>query len=75
MKHEYIMIDGKRIDVKASLREISKVECSSSLSEFIAQAWHVVEPGQEYVHNWHIDLICDSLEAITDGVMVDDERY
>jgi len=75
VKHEYIMIDGKRIDVKASLREISKVECASSLSEFISQAWHVVEPGQEYVHNWHIDLICDSLEAITDGVMVDDERY
>ena len=27
----------------------------------------MIEPGQPYVHGWHIDAICDHLQAITDG--------
>lgn len=37
-----------------------------SLSEFIRQAWHLVEPA-EYVHGWHIDAMSEHLQAITDG--------
>lgn len=39
---------------------------NQSLSEFIKLAWHVVE-RDTYVHGWHIDAICQHLEAITDG--------
>lgn len=46
--------------------EISKSECEESFIEFIRQAWHVVEPGQNYLENWHIGLIAAHLEAITD---------
>lgn len=28
-------------------------------------AWHVLEPGQPYKHGWHVDAICEHLEAIT----------
>lgn len=38
-----------------------------ALREFIEQAWHVVEPENPYVHGWHIDAICDHLEAVTSG--------
>lgn len=38
-----------------------------SLSEFVRMAWHVLEPGQPYIHGWHVEAICDHLEAITDG--------
>lgn len=38
-----------------------------SLSEFIKQAWHVVEPGTPYIHGWHIDAICEHLDAVTRG--------
>ena len=31
------------------------------------EAWHVLEPNTPYVHGWHIDAICDHLEAVTDG--------
>lgn len=46
---------------------IERELCSRSLSEFVRQAWHVLEPGQPYIHGWHVDAICEHLEAITDG--------
>jgi predicted phage terminase large subunit-like protein len=74
-KPEFLNISGKRVDIRMSLISISKAECESDLTEFIKQAWHVVEPGQPYLHNWHIDLIAEHLTAITDELMLDDERY
>lgn len=41
--------------------------CENSLHEFIIQYWHVVEPGREFVDNWHIQALCDHLEAVTAG--------
>lgn len=31
------------------------------------EAWHVLEPSQKLVWNWHLDALCEHLEAITDG--------
>lgn len=44
-------------------------EQCTSLAGFIREAWHVLEPSQPYVHGWHIDVICDHLEAVTDGLI------
>ena len=44
-----------------------KEACEESLTAFIKAAWHIVEPGQPYVHGWHIDAICEHLEAVTNG--------
>jgi len=38
-----------------------------TLSGFIKEAWSVVEPSSTFVHGWHIDAICDHLEAVTSG--------
>lgn len=38
-----------------------------SFRDYIEGAWHVVEPATTYVHNWHIDIICEYLEAINSG--------
>lgn len=54
---------------QASLQELverSRGRCKS-LKNFIAEAWHILEPTAVYVHNWHIDVICDHLEAVTRG--------
>jgi predicted phage terminase large subunit-like protein len=64
--------DGQPIDIEQQLMEISRAECEESLSEFIRQSWDVIEPAMLYVHGWHIDFICEHLEAITDGVELDD---
>ena len=67
--------NGQPIDIDGQLLNISKAECEESLAEFIQQAWHVVEPGQEYIHNWHVDLICEHLEAVTDGEILPDGTH
>jgi predicted phage terminase large subunit-like protein len=38
-----------------------------SLSQFIRAAWHVIEPGTDYLHNWHIDAVSEHLQAVSDG--------
>jgi predicted phage terminase large subunit-like protein len=53
------------------LKQIEKRKCEISLAEFVRCAWSVIEPGQPYVHGWHIDFICAHLEAITDGIELD----
>lgn len=37
------------------------------LYDFILGAWHVVEPGRDFIENWHIVLICRFLEALAEG--------
>lgn len=50
------------------LAAIEKALCQKSLRQFVQFAWHQVEPAtQEFQGNWHIDAICEHLEAITRG--------
>lgn len=35
------------------------------LTGFVRWAWPILEPGTEYVPNWHIDAVSEHLEAIT----------
>jgi hypothetical protein len=41
--------------------------CEAKLSVFVRCAWHIVEPTTPYLHNWHIDAICEHLEAVSLG--------
>lgn len=47
------------------LIELEKELCARSLAEFVRLSWPILEPGQEYIHGWHVDAICEHLEAIT----------
>jgi predicted phage terminase large subunit-like protein len=38
-----------------------------TLAGFVREAWHVLEPNAVYVHNWHIDAICDHLTSVSHG--------
>jgi predicted phage terminase large subunit-like protein len=40
---------------------------SRSLVDFIRAAWPILEPGTPYIHGWHMDAICDHLQAVSDG--------
>lgn len=46
--------------------EATRERCKT-LSGFVREAWHIVEPTQPYVHGWVIDAICEHLEAVTYG--------
>jgi len=55
-----ILLDLIRKEEERRLAEVS-------LYEFVKQAWHVVEPGVPFVGGWHIEVICQHLEAVTNG--------
>ena len=46
---------------------IEKEACKRSLATFVMRAWHVLEPGQEYIHGWHVEAIAQHLEAVSNG--------
>lgn len=48
-------------------KEQGRRAAERSLYEFVKQAWHVVEPGVPFIESWHILVICDHLQAITEG--------
>jgi predicted phage terminase large subunit-like protein len=40
--------------------------CAHSLHTYVQNAWSLVEPASPFVDNWHIGLICEYLQAVTD---------
>lgn len=52
---------------KADLLAIEREACKRSLATFVREAWDVLEPGTPYVHGWHVEAICEHLEAVTRG--------
>ena len=47
-----------------TLEEVDQALAEKYLDHFIQQAWHVLEPGTEYIPNWHIDAICEHVMAL-----------
>ena len=39
--------------------------CKRSLHNFVKRAWHIIEPGTPFVDNWHVEAICEHLEAVS----------
>lgn len=59
------MIAG--MDMDQIMRDLDQADCEHTLRNFIQLGWPLLEPGRKYVPNWHIDCICDHLEAVTKG--------
>jgi hypothetical protein len=51
----------------ARIQDKATEAAQKRLAEFVRQAWHVLEPATDYIHGWHVDVICDHLEAVTRG--------
>lgn len=41
--------------------------CRDSLRRFVREAWPLVEPGHQLIWGWHLDSICELLEAVSRG--------
>ena len=59
--------DWKFSDLSDEDKELYKSLAEKSLYHFYRQAWFVVEPGVNFVDNWHIHSLCKHLEATTKG--------
>ena len=53
-------LDRRRIEEEAKA-------LSLSLSAFVQAAWPALKPEDPYMHNWHVDAICEHLDAVTRG--------
>ena len=49
---------------------IEREYCARSLSNFVRQAWRIYDPSSPLVWGWHIDAICEHLEAVTHGDII-----
>src|SRR5258708_34302475 len=43
---------------------IDRSLAQDSFADFVRQAWHIVEPATPLVWNWHLDVLCEYLEAV-----------
>lgn len=50
-----------------NLNDIRKELDSRLLNEFCKDAWRIVEPATPLIYNWHIDCICEHLQAVSEG--------
>ena len=50
-----------------SLSDIERELSERHLVDFVRNAWHVVEPGEPFLNNWHLGYIAEHLEAVTAG--------
>lgn len=51
-------------------REQARRAAGANLYEFVKQSWHVVEPGIPFIESWHIQEICEHLEALSAGELL-----
>jgi predicted phage terminase large subunit-like protein len=48
---------------------MEQIASGNSLYEFLRNCWHIMEPGVDFVDNWHIEAICEHLEYVTAGLI------
>lgn len=52
------------LDYLSDIEAVKKELAERKLTHFLKQAWSQVEPSYKYIHNWHIDVMSEHLEAV-----------
>lgn len=52
---------------EADFLAMEKELCARSFPEFVASAWHVLEPSTPLKWGWALDAVCDHLVAVHEG--------
>lgn len=52
-----------------SLQDLHVDEMRDSFSAFVKEAWKIIEPATPLVWNWHLDAICDHVQALVEGTL------
>lgn len=63
---EQLRADIEREQAGMTIAE-EALDLSGSLRKYVRAAWPLVEQRARYVHGYHIDAMCDHLEAVTAG--------
>ena len=59
--------DKLKAEMPDRYKRKTKKAYESHLLNFMVGAWDVVNPGQEFLYNWHLLLICEYLMAVSKG--------
>jgi predicted phage terminase large subunit-like protein len=43
--------------------ELERRDCEKSYASFVKSAWHILEPDNELVWNWHLEYLCNEVQA------------
>src|SRR5580704_1379719 len=57
----------RKLRVLDTAGQLQRLVCARSFSDYIRQAWPILNPSTSYIPNWHIDLISEYLEACSIG--------
>ena len=57
----------EQLDPKQILEGLDRADSEQSLRRFIELSWHILEPNRTFIPGWHLDAICEHLEAVTNG--------
>lgn len=49
-----------------TLAEVQAERAQRSFYYYVRKAWHVADPANPFIDNWHIGLICEYLQALYD---------
>ncbi len=60
-------IDLKNLGTASGHNTLRKVIAENDLYQFLIQAWPIIEPGVDYLDNWHIEYITEWLELVSLG--------
>ncbi len=58
-------VKSVKVPISWRLDPVETALAEKSLKHYIRQAWHVIEPKTPFVDGWHIDAMCEHLEAVT----------
>lgn len=61
------MATSQILEVPYTYKDLDREMCRRSLLYFAKKSWHVIEPGRRFISGWHIEAICEHLEAVTNG--------
>jgi len=56
-----------RVNLRIDRLDLEREACKRKLSTFAKEAWHVLEPATELKWGWALDAICEHLEAVSNG--------
>ena len=55
---------GEILNRYFDLGMLTAVKARRDLKTFVKTAWHILHPKQAYIDTWHMDVICDHLQAL-----------
>jgi predicted phage terminase large subunit-like protein len=61
-------------EIPWTIEEMDAHLARHSLVEFVKQAWLIIEPATPLIWNWHLDVICDHVQALLENRLIRNGR-